>query len=244
MQNSLPVCPVRKGEILKKLLCVFCLVATLICLVSCQQPTSEEPSISVYVTVSDKGNAVVRQEEVSVIDYDKDGKYTVDDVLFATHNQKYEGGAKTGYGSSLTQYGFSLAKLWGDASGAFSYYVNNESAFSLADEVKEGDYVTAFVYSDQVAWSDSYSFFSQNRMETTVGENVLVELNNIGFDTDFNIVAQKTARAKITCNGAVKAISDDNGQAALSFSEKGEYLISAESDEILLVPAFCKIIVR
>ena len=106
-------------------------------------------SAKVYVTISNgEGKLVLTQEEITVTDRNDDGSLTVDEALFATHEAKYEGGAAAGYGSAYTEYGLSLTKLWGDTSGSFGYYVNNKSSLSLADEVKDGDYITAFINTD------------------------------------------------------------------------------------------------
>ena len=117
-----------------------------------------EDSATVYVSVADKGELVAAQVEVNVVDIDSDGKLTVNDALYALHEAVYEGGSQAGYGYYIHKdYGLSLGKLWGDTSGNFGYYINNSSCWGLADVVKNGDYVNAFIYSDTKFYSDIHT---------------------------------------------------------------------------------------
>lgn len=126
--------------------------------------TTEFNSITVNVTIAQNGQFVTGNDvkiahiPIEVADRNKDSKYDIDEVLYATHESYYEGGAASGYASAETEYGLSLAKLWGDESGSFGYYVNNSSAWSLGDAVEDGDHVYAFIYQDTTGWSDEYSF--------------------------------------------------------------------------------------
>ena len=73
-------------------------------------------SQSVYVTIAYKGTAVVFQQPVAAADLNFDGKYSVDEALYAAHQQFYQGGAAAGYATATGSYGLYLSKLWGDSS--------------------------------------------------------------------------------------------------------------------------------
>ena len=59
---------------------------------------AEEKSGNVYFTLSDStGRIIFAQEKITVVDKNSDGKFNVDEVLFAAHEAKYTGGAAAGY---------------------------------------------------------------------------------------------------------------------------------------------------
>ena len=118
-------------------LALACLMLALsaLCFASC----GEAKGPFVYVTVADEnGEIVARYEKVEFTD-----GMTVDSALSALHAEKCEGG----YASAESAYGLSMTKLWGvENGGSYGYYVNNASPASLADTLKEGDHIYAFVY--------------------------------------------------------------------------------------------------
>lgn len=201
---------------------------------------TQAKSADVCVTIADKGQLVVVQEKVTVKDIDGDEEFTINDALFAVHEAKYEGGAASGYGSAETEWGLSITKLWGDESGNFGYRVNNESAWSLVDPVVEGDCVNAFVYSDGEYYSDAYSFFDKNVVETKADAEVTLALSYAGYDADWNPVVLPVANATITIDGAATEYKTDaEGKVTIKIAEAGTRVISATSDTQLLVPPVC-----
>lgn len=193
----------------------------------------------VSVTIADKGTLAVTQEEVTVTDIDSDGALTINDALYAVHEAAYEGGAATGYASATSSWGLAITKLWGDTSGSYGYYVNNASAWSLTDPVKEGDAVYAFVYADQTAWSDTYSFFEKNAVEAAAGEEVTLTLSYNGYDANWNTVVAPLEDATITVDGvATDIVTDTEGKAVIKM-EAGSHVISATSTVKTLVPPVC-----
>lgn len=193
----------------------------------------------VYVTIADEGTLVMTQEKVTVSDIDADGALTINDALYAAHEAVFDGGAEAGYGSAMSSWGLSITKLWGDTSGAFGYCVNDASAWSLVDPVKAGDYVDAYIYKDQVAWSDSYSYFDKKVVEATAGESVELVLSYVGYDASWNKVANPAAGAVIIVDGtSTEFVTDAEGKVTLNL-EEGTHVISAVSDSMILVPAVC-----
>ncbi len=74
---------------------------------------SAAESAEVTVTIADEaGKLAVAAEKVTVTDIDSDGALTVNDALYAAHEKFYDGGAKAGYATEMSQWGLSLSMLW------------------------------------------------------------------------------------------------------------------------------------
>ncbi len=193
----------------------------------------------VYVTIS-KGNIVLAYEDVDLRDADGDGALTVADALYLAHEEEYNGGAAAGYASEMTDYGLSLAKLWGDESGSFGYTVNNISCMSLADQIKAGDHIVAYVYTDTVAWSDTYCYFDKAELDIKENTQFTLTLTMNTYDAEWNTVQAPVEGARITVNGnTTDYVTDANGKVTLSVSD--DAIISAVSDTLTLVPPICSV---
>jgi len=230
---------------MKKFISLF-ISCLLLCVCFATVAVAEESSADVYVSIANKGVLAVSYEKVTVTDIDDDGKLTVNDTLFAIHEAKYEGGAKAGYSYySTEQYGLSIGTLWGDTSGCFGYYINNASAWSLSDEVKSGDYVYGFVYTDSENWSDSYTFFDKSTVSVESGNEITLTLKKSSFDSDWNPITLPSENAVITVDGTATEIKTDaNGNATIKIDEAGSYIISAKSDSEIIVPPVCILSVK
>lgn len=227
-------------SIMKKLISIT-LAALLLCLCGMTVFATEESLPTVRVSISDEnGDLVLAYAEIGFYDYDGDGVTTINDALICAHNAKYEGGASAGYASAETQYGLSLTKLWGAETGSYGYYVNNASAWSLADEIKSGDHIKAFVYTDNVNFSDTYSFFKQNTMDISVNDTVTLDLTKLVYDENWNLVTKPVAGADILVNGEKIGVkTDENGVATFAVKAGGDVIVSAVSEEENLVPPVC-----
>ena len=195
----------------------------------------------VYVTVADEnGSTAVAAEKISVVDMDKDEALTINDVLITAHELFYEGGAAEGYGTYVSEYGLGINKLWGSTCGSYGYYVNNLSAWSLADPVKDGDYVAAFVYTDLKAWSDHYSYFDRTVDIVYADEAFTLTYTEAGYDGDWNPVTLPVEGATITVDGeATEYKTDAEGKATVTLTETGKHIISAAKEgKLLVAPVF------
>ena len=218
------------------------ILALLLVVSSAAVSASADTTEKVFVSIADEnGSLVLARKEVTASDIDADGAITINDVLYAAHETFFEGGAEAGYASYTGDYGLSLSKLWGvENGGSYGYYVNNASAWSLADPVAEGAHVYAFIYTDTTAWSDTYSWFEKDTVDAKAGESITLTLKSLGYDADWNPVAAAEAGAVIYVNGtATDAVTDENGQATITLSDEGSMLISAKSDSKTLVPPVC-----
>lgn len=196
----------------------------------------------VYVTIAN-GDLKIAAEPVIAADIDNDGEVTVNDALYAAHEQYYEGGAEAGYGTEYGQYGLSITKLWGAENGSgFGYYVNNVSAYSLTDKMEDGDYLTAFVYTDTINYSDTYCYFDKNTVSAKAGEEVTLTLSAAGYDDRWNPITVSVENAEITVNGVKTGLkTDKDGKVTLKLDTAGALVISAVSEDTVLVPPVCKV---
>ena len=216
--------------------CVFCLAQCM--------------SADVSVSVSDKGGIELSHAEVTAYDRNADGKIDIDEVLYAAHEEFYDGGAAQGYASASSEYGAYITKLWGDESGNFGYYVNDKMSMGLSDEVLEGDHVYAYITANAYPNNDAYAFFDTYELPATAGGSVTVKLNyQSGYDESYNPVFSGFDKAELTAyaNGekaegfTYKSIG--NGAYELSFDRAGEYTVAAAAENNAIVPAVCKITV-
>ncbi len=222
---------------------LFSVVLAFLMIMGCMSITSfaDDASATVYVSISNKGQLVAAQAKVTVTDIDGDNALTVNDALYAAHEAAYSGGAKEGYSYyTHKDYGLSIGKLWGDTSGNFGYYINNSSCWSLADPVKNGDYLNAFVYSDSKNYSDKYCFFNNFTITADANSDIELTLSSAGYDANWNPVTLPVANAEITVDGKVTEVKTDaNGKATIQISGAGNHVISAFSSSETLVPPVC-----
>ncbi|MBQ3002287.1 MAG: hypothetical protein IJD82_00990 [Clostridia bacterium] len=230
-----------------KRLLTLSLAVLLLCTLGCFAVAAEDAlTATVYVTLASKGALAVSYKQVTVTDADGDGALTVSDALYATHEMCFDGGAEAGYNAYMhEEYGLSLGKLWGDDSGNFGYYVNHASAWSLADPVKDGDVVYAFVYADGEYFSDTYSFFDVNTVSAAVGGEVTLTLSAAGYDENRTPVTLPVEGAYLTVDGVKTEVKTGaDGKAVLTLDGVGTHVISAVSDTQTLVPPVCVVTVE
>lgn len=198
-------------------------------------------TVNVTVTIWDRnGSAAVALEALSVTDTDNDNKLSVGDVLSAAHDKWYNGGSAAGYACEETEFGLSMTMLWGDSSGSYGYYVNNQMAMSLADEVKDGDYIAAFVYTDKKNLSDTYSFIEFCPDKSASGQNCFIA-QYIGWDENWNPVTNPVVGANVFIDGKDSGmLTDENGYIHLSLDEVGEHIITIGSQETPYACGICR----
>lgn len=203
---------------------------------------------TVTVTIANAGQLVMMQQEVTVSDQNGDGRLNVDEALYAAHEIGYTGGAAAGYGSADTTYGRSITKLWGDTSGAYGYWLNHASCWSLDDEVAAEDYLAAFVYQDATTWSDAYSKFDSDSY--TAVDSLTVKLEKAGYDENWNTVFAAHSGAKLTAyDSSMQKLAEndytvkDNGDGTydVAFAADGIYYLVASDSDPILVPAVCQV---
>ena len=227
---------------MKKVIAMVLAVALMLCTLGLGYVVNANESCQIYVTIVNKEQLVVTQKAVNVTDVDGDTLLTVNDALYIAHENYYDGGAQAGYGYYTGDYELSMSALWGDKSGSFGYYKNNNSCMSLADTVADGDYVTAFVYASST-WSDVYSYFDVNQMECGVKDEISLTLLSSGYDAAWNPITVPVANATITVNGTkTNYITDSEGKVTIKLDKVGTNIISATSESSVLVPPVCMVV--
>ena len=201
---------------------------------------SDDSGDDVYVTVTN-GSIVLAYDDIDLRDADGDNALTVNDALYLAHEENFKGGAAAGYASEMTDYGLSLTKLWGiDNGGAYGYTVNNVGAMSLADTVKPGDHIVAYVYTDLTAWSDTFCYFDKQYVDVEKNGEFTFELtlSANGYDESFAPITTPVEGAVITINGiATEYVTDSNGKVTVTITD--DCVISAASETMTLVPPIC-----
>lgn len=196
--------------------------------------------ITVYVTVAKGGELALTREAITVTDADKDNSITISDALYCAHEAKYEGGAAAGYNAYTGDYGLSLGKLWGDNSGNFGYWVNNATAWSLADTLKDGDSLSACVYVGTYPNLEDYAYFDVATASAKQGDSISLTLSKLGYDADWNTVTLPVEGATITVNGeATDYKTDADGKVTVTLDKSGTLTISAVCEASAINPPVC-----
>ena len=222
---------------MKKFLSVL---LAMLMLLSCAS-FAESADNTVFVSISDDtGALVLAYAPVELTDVDGDGALTICDAMMTAHAAYHPDGAAA-FLAEDTEWGKSLYVLWGvDNGGSYGYMLNDMSPLSLLDEVKPGDHVKAYAYTDLTAWSDTYSYFTAPVAAVAVNVDVALTLFAAGYDENWAPITVPVAGAVLTVNGEkTEVVTDDNGNAVLTLAEVGEYIVSAVSDTMTLVPPVC-----
>lgn len=202
---------------------------------------SAEAAPTVFVSIStDTGALVLAYVPVALTDADGDGALTICDALMLVHAAHHPEGAEA-FLAEQTEWGLSLYKLWGiENGGSYGYMLNDASAWSLVDPVKDGDHVKAYAFTDLTAFSDTYCYFTAPVAAAAVNSEITLTLNAAGYDANWAPVTLPVAGAVLTVNGEkTEIVTDENGNAVLTLAEAGTYTVSAVSDTMTLVPPVC-----
>jgi len=204
----------------------------------------KEEGPKIRVTVVTAGKVQLAAKEVAVKDADGDGAYTINEAIQSAHDTY--GSADKPFKVEDTDFGKSITCVWGDENGLSGYgvYMNNEMAYDVAAPVSEGDYLCVYSYADLTNWSDTYSYFDVLAGEASGGK-ISLTLTYVGLDADWNPVKSPLAGAVITVDGeATDFVTDADGKVTVELSGKGEKLLSATTDALVLIPPVAYITVK
>lgn len=206
-----------------------------------------EQNITVTVSGSDKGSMLgLKTLTVSSKAFDEgENAVTIADVV-TTYCKAIGKTVKIEYGEA---YGWGLTELFGDDSGAFGYWNDNASAYSMSDPVENNGFVSVFVYKDQSGWSDKYSFFGSNSMTACPNKSVTLTLKAAGYDDNWNTVIAAYAGAEVGYyNGSTwtkLGTTDAKGNVSVKFAKNGTYTVTAKgANGEILVPPVCVVTVK
>ena len=218
------------------------------------EPGSIQPAepINVNVSISNAGQVVMAQKSVSVTDNNRDGTLDVFEALYAAHEASFEGGAAAGFATTEGSYGTTITKLWG-VDGIPMYAINHDAG-GYGTTVAADDLVYAYNLKDAANYSDSYSKFDKDTYEVEATTGLSVELSRFFSDPDneWAMTQQAFAGATLAVLGTDLSAVDasrysfkDNGGGSytVTFDEAGEYFLTANCDNPILVPAVAKVTV-
>ena len=135
-----------------------------------------------------------------------------------------------------------ITKLWNiENGGSYGYMLNNNMAYSLTEEVKNGDVIYAYVYADAAGYSDAYTCFDKNIIKDEGGSEVTLTLKYVsGYDAEtFAPIFTALEGATITVDGkATDVKTNDKGEAKITLPKKTA-VISAAKDDMKLIPPVC-----
>lgn len=151
------------------------------------------------------------------------------DVITQAHVEKYGADKVKDYLQiDNSQYGTSMAKLYGHAKVGF-YYVNDKALqIGVSEEVKDGDSLFAGAYEDADAnWAAIYGKTDKKTVNTTPGKEVTLKVDAVLFDgstavpdqAEVNLVSVKDE--KLT---PVKGTYKD-GKVTFSLKDAGEQFV-------------------
>ena len=214
---------------------------------------SNELSEDVLVSIANKGGVELSYACVTASDRNDDGIIDIDEVLYAAHEKYYEGGADAGYATASSEYGAYISKLWGDESGNFGYFVDDNMAMSLNDKVNEGQHVYAYVNANAYPNNDAYAYFEDSSADTAAYVSFTVKLTaQNGYDENWSPKFEAYDKAQLRAYGSdlktevndFTAVSLGNGEYKLSFTAAGEYYVVATAENNAIIPAVCMVSVK
>lgn len=196
-----------------------------------------ENEITVYVTISDKGELAVDASGNTMayvpvkVPADANGLATVDAVMVAFHEVYCPGGYVTEDGA----WGLTVSKLWNvENNYGYSFAINN-APLSLGvgqDTVGEGGYVYGYIMKDITAWTDVFAYGTADKTIVKTGEAVSVAFSSIGYDpVTWEQVSLPLSNVAVKAVGAETALgtTDVDGKVAVSFDAAGTYIVYAEN---------------
>ena len=228
----------------------LCLLLML-CLVPLQTAAAAEEEGTVYVTVSLQGQLARTKDgkPAARLPVSLTGESaTVDQVLQQLHRDYCKEGEK-GYVTGDSEYGVTMLTLWGETEGVGAFYVNGIMPMETVEQarVRDGDLVDLILY--RADWSDVYASFAQMNVLTGAGQDVVLQLRQDNFDSNYQLSQNPLADAKIsTCDAQGKwteteLVTDRQGQVTLRFEQPGVYCVSAISTACNATAAVCAVTV-
>jgi len=214
-------------------------------------------SIDVYITFVNRGKIVAQNEKITVYDEDSDEKYCIGDAFLTFHRMYYPGG-ESGYreisGNGLNGW---VAEFWGGSDPTFTYAHNYRWTKSTNDAIDEGDIIAVINGTDEMFYSDLYTWFEKSSYPAKAGEDTTFRVNGLNLmASNASYDALKApAGATVTVysqNGnEIKNMSTTvakDGTFTLRFTESGTYTvkISGEAqwgsyDDAPVAPSTCTV---
>ncbi|MBR1749345.1 MAG: hypothetical protein IJ740_00490 [Ruminococcus sp.] len=200
-------------------------------------------------TVTVKMNVVGNQEDlklintdVSVYDFDKDGKLTVYDAIAVAHEDYYEnGGAEAGFAVDISDtLGTYISKLWG-YEGRCGFALNDKSDKDIYSEIKDDDYLMVYAYRDTENYSDKYAYFEEKEVFLNYGDNeVTLHMKKLVYNEqtgEYEAVAAANVGVDYIGDREPELYTDENGEVTITIADdnRGATIALGLTDEEYLV---------
>lgn len=199
-------------------------------------PAAEAESITVYLTVSNKGEfamandgTIMAEKAILVNDLDGDGQYSFDEALVAAH-AAYN--TEDGYAAP----GGYVSRLWGVDTYNCLFFINDAGLLTgvSGDFVEQGDYLVASVNSDDTYYSDCYSYFTTPVIYLGVGQEATLDLKAYGgmmggdpAGVEGASIGYYDKKGEYTDLGVT---TDDHGLFTFSIDEPGIFYVTASAE--------------
>ena len=222
--------------------------------------------VTVYFTVSNQGVLAKTDSDkaavdlpVTVTDINADGALTFDEALTALHEQYCADGYD--YNNTNSSRLWKVVKLWGEEKSSGStlrtaFYKNGEKFEKMLNwtgaSVAEGDKLYAAVMKDSVNSSDTFTWFTETKVDAKVGDPVKLQL--MGESEYYT----KSGAAGISVGtwekGSFTALKDattgTDGYVTLTFDKAGTYIVTAngtvtgyDDSECPIIAPYCVVTV-
>ena len=228
----------------KNLLRIFCIVLALTMLVGLM-PVLAADEVTVYVSVSAQGVLAETKdgEPAAQLKVTVPEGSTLEDAIIAAHAAYCPDGAE-GWETAESDWGLSMARIWGSYDGVGGWYLNGVMPMDQAWNMTatDGDCVDLVLFGED--WSDSYARFDQRTASASVGEEITLTLTHDVFDE--NWVASPVALAGATvklADGTELGATDEEGKVTLIFAESGTYVVTADCEDLVITAPACVITV-
>lgn len=219
--------------------------------------------ITVYVTVTDKGEAVKSQitdEYLISVPVTVPGGSTVDDALQTFHALHSASGA-AGYSSYKTDmWGtatYSIGSWFGKAVNAndgsdyaLVAWRNRKTTSTLANKLRDGDLIDVNIYGINSSMSMDYrnrglGYFDYGRVSAGVGEEITLHAFHSVMDASTHVWhTYSSAGLEVLVNGDKSAFRvSGEGELKLSFDKAGEYSVLAKPGDSSYGAAAVRVIV-
>ena len=204
------------------------------------EPSGEKYSIGIVASLSDAGSLKVGLEPLTVTDADADGVLTVYDAIWAVHEAFYPGGAARGFATERMQEGPAVSLFWGEDNGGFySWTLDGRMGRSLLEPLMEGSELYAFSYSDLPLCGDG---FGSIEGEVVRGDDGATGYQGVLTCTSADGETFPVGGAMILINGIARGgvVTDEQGRFFIPVEEPGNYLVTAVSAEVPMIPPVCR----
>lgn len=207
------------------------------------QPEATDDTVTVKMNVvGNEEDLKLINTDISVYDFDKDGRLTVYDAVAVAHENYYQdGGAEAGFATDFSEtLGTYISKLWG-YEGRCGFALNDEVDHGLYTEIKDDDYLMVYAYRDTENYSDTYAYFEEKEVFLDYGDNeVTLHMKKLVYNEqtgEYEAVAAANVGVDYIGDREPELYTDENGEVTITIADdnRGATIALGLTDEEYLV---------